>query len=120
MEQSDFYLIFNECVAQLRQGVTLDECLLDYPEQAEELAPALATMIDLMQLTMLEPSAEVSSQGFVDMMAALDEQSREQSLGLFSLFQNRFSQWRSNNIMKSSRFVFQAAMLTLMLLVAGS
>ncbi len=120
MNQSDFYLFFDECVARIQQGATLDDCLLAYPELVEELAPVLTSVIELTQLSVLEPSTEIVSQGFSDMMSAFDAQTPDHTMGYWALVKNWFSQWRLNRHMKrSTRIAFQAVTLILMLLFVG-
>jgi hypothetical protein len=43
--KSDFELIIEECLAQMRAGKALEECLSDHPSHAEELRPLLQAAV---------------------------------------------------------------------------
>jgi hypothetical protein len=57
MNLNDFDAILEDCIEQIAEGETsLDECLLSYPEYAEELAPVLLAATALKRARDIEPS----------------------------------------------------------------
>jgi hypothetical protein len=119
MKQPDIYLVFDECLTRLRQGETVDDCLVDYPDQAGELAPLVTTAADLFQIPLLMPSAETAAQGMAKMIAAFDADVYEQPVGLLTLLRDRLSQKRLV-ITRFSRLVLPVAVLILMILIVSS
>lgn len=66
--------IFNECLERLLAGDrTVDECLCDYPEQADELAPLLETAVIASQVRDMRPRPEFRDRARYEFQAALRE-----------------------------------------------
>jgi hypothetical protein len=51
--------IFNECIERLRQGDSIENCLLNYPEEAAEIEPLLRTASNInWRASMVQPRPE--------------------------------------------------------------
>ncbi|MFZ6031423.1 MAG: DUF5666 domain-containing protein, partial [Chloroflexota bacterium] len=70
----DFDLIFERCLQKLRAGHTLEDCLAEYPEQAEQLRPLLEMALELGRSPRFETRTEAFSAGRQRMLEALDGQ----------------------------------------------
>ena len=120
MDQPDFYTIFDECIARLEQGASVEDCLQAYPEFAESLAPALATTAELLQLSPLAPSAETTAQGLNAVMAAFDSQPKP-SPSIFHVIRDILAKWqRPKPRQNPVRFALQMAIVLVMFLFVGS
>lgn len=72
MSRHEYYAILDECVSRIRRGESPEACLVDYPSQANDLAPELVITAELVQLPLLEPTPDAVADGYEKMMAALD------------------------------------------------
>ncbi|MFC2069972.1 FecR domain-containing protein [Chloroflexota bacterium] len=58
MKQGDFKIILEQCIEKLRQGGSVEECLLVYPEYREKLEPLLSMVLRLSSIEEIKPSQE--------------------------------------------------------------
>ena len=56
--KSDFELLLEECLAQIRNGITLEECLSAHPAQAKKLRPLLETAIQVSRIPIPQAQPE--------------------------------------------------------------
>ncbi|GAH57558.1 unnamed protein product, partial [marine sediment metagenome] len=67
----NFDEIFDECVDRINRGEGLKECLASYPEYAEELEPALRTLLHVRDACSFSPSADAKMKAKRQFQAAL-------------------------------------------------
>lgn len=68
---ADFAAILDDCLARLRRGESLEECLAAYPVLAEELRPLLTTALEIRQLPAAQARPAAVEEGQRRMLAAL-------------------------------------------------
>jgi Domain of unknown function (DUF5667) len=70
--KSDFELILEECLAQLRAGETLEECLSAHPSYAKKLRPLLETAKHIREIPVPHARPEAVSAGRERLLAGLN------------------------------------------------
>ena len=69
--------IFNECIDAMLQGESLEDCLLRYPEQAEELGPLLRIVEDTREAShTIEPRPDFKAQLRYQVQAQVADRNR--------------------------------------------
>ena len=69
--------IFDECVDRINHGEGLEECLASYPEYAEELEPALRTLLHVCGAYSFSPSSSAKMKAKRQFQAALGKLEQE-------------------------------------------
>jgi hypothetical protein len=70
----DFSTILETCIEKVRQGHSLDECLLLYPQHAEALRPLLLAVQQAQYAASIQPNPEAVQSGRERMLAAARQQ----------------------------------------------
>ena len=73
---SDFDRILDECIDRITRGETVEACLSDYPERANQLAPLLQVMVQTKASYPFMPSADNKRAARQRFYAALERTSR--------------------------------------------
>ena len=69
----EFDVILDECIDRLNHGETLESCLADYPEQADQLKPVLLAVTRVKDTLTFTPSDNALRSGRQRLYAALDK-----------------------------------------------
>jgi hypothetical protein len=88
MKDRQFNSIFSECLNRLLQGETIDRCVQQYPEQAEELRSLLETAAGIKKAVSIEPSPDFRTRARAQFRAALLEQTETKHRPLFQWMPN--------------------------------
>lgn len=121
MSQPDLYEILDSCVDRIGRGDPVERCLASHPQQASELAPALALSAELLQIPRLEPAQRVTAAGRARMMAAFNGGERRGFVP-FSWLERRngISRQAVRRNRGLATLLKGAVAIALMLLIAGS
>ncbi len=85
MKSKEFDSILNECLERLLvKGEALEECLMSYPQQADELEPLLQMALVTNQATAIQPSPEFRARARYQFRSALQELESKKGRPLFS------------------------------------
>ena len=85
MNPLDFQSILDQCIGRIQAGESINRCLADYPEMADELSPLLALSSDLVEIEPLTSTSQAVSAGRDAMFAAFDEVEEASNVGLIQL-----------------------------------
>ena len=80
---TDFDQILDECVDRINSGESIEKCLASYPEQAEELEPALRAIFDIRAACSFTPqpgAKAVAKQRFYAALDSLERNRQERHL----------------------------------------
>jgi hypothetical protein len=91
-KEEKFNNILNECLDRILKGETVEQCLLRYPDQAQELEPLLKTAKTARVISTVQPSPEYRVAAKRQFMAALIERQVKQNEG--KTHSSRRIQWR--------------------------
>ena len=72
-ESESFDNILDECLERLLGGETIEQCLQNYPEQADELEPLLQTALSVKKASTVQPRAEFRARARYQFQSALQE-----------------------------------------------
>ena len=72
-QEERFNNILNECLDRILKGETVEQCLLNYPEQAKELEPLLLTAKAARVISSVQPRPEFKAEARRQFQAALME-----------------------------------------------
>ncbi len=78
MKKKEFDNIFDECLERILAGETLEQCLVRYPEQADELKPLLETVLAVKAASSVEPRSEFKARARYGFRSALQEKAAPQ------------------------------------------
>ncbi len=67
--------ILDECIARLRKGEKVEDCLNQYPSLREQIAPLLRAAVSVSALPRVKPSAEFREESKARLMSRLRQQS---------------------------------------------
>ncbi len=70
-QNEQFNDILNECLDRILKGETIDECLLNYPGQAEDLEPLLRTALAAREAAMIHPRSDFKARARYQFQSAL-------------------------------------------------
>jgi hypothetical protein len=92
---NDFSKILDECIDRLNRGESIDSCLADYPDSAEQLRPLLQTAFTMRDASRFVPSASAKRAARERFNAALQGlvQKRDKSQLRLPWFQGRSIVW---------------------------
>jgi hypothetical protein len=92
---NDFDKILDECIDRINRGDSIDSCLADYPDLAEQLRPLLETVFYMRDAYTFVPSASAKRAARERFNAALEDlaRRREKSQPRFAWFQRRPAVW---------------------------
>jgi hypothetical protein len=92
-KEKEFNDILDECLDRLMfNGDTLEKCLADYPQYAEELKPLLEASLITGQISSLEPDREFKARARNEFFAVLTEAEEKRSRSFFRFgWQRRWS-----------------------------
>ncbi len=77
--------ILDECLDRLIfEGATVEQCLSDYPQYADELKPLLETSLQTSRISSLEPNPEFKTKARNELFAALRDTEEKRSRSLFN------------------------------------
>ncbi|UCC16510.1 MAG: hypothetical protein JSU58_09105 [Dehalococcoidales bacterium] len=83
-KEKEFNNILDECLDRLMfKGDTVELCLADYPEYADELRPLLETSLMTSKISSLEPDQEFKAKSRNELFAILREAEEKKSRSLF-------------------------------------
>jgi hypothetical protein len=87
--------LLDECLDQIHQGQSLESCLADHPQEAENLRPLLETAAALRTATVQHSTRRAFLQGQARMFAAIDREFPQKpvSEGAFSRYSVRILTW---------------------------
>ena len=117
--------VLNECLEQLSQGATLEECLKKYPRFSRELEPLLAMAQSATQIPKVTPSEEFVEASKARLLARIRQETTTAkttkakkvgvSFGAFARF------WRRGlaNIFNPKHLAIPATAMLIVVLVAG-
>jgi hypothetical protein len=81
----EFDNILDECLERLLvKGETIEQCLQDYPEQADELAPLLQTALEIKEASAIQPRAEFKARARYQFHAAVQDDAARRSRPFFA------------------------------------
>ncbi len=78
-KEERFNNILNDCLDRILKGETVEQCLLNYPEQAKELEPLLQTAKAARVISSLQPRPEFKAEARRQFQAALIEKQVNQN-----------------------------------------
>lgn len=76
--------ILNDCLERLLQGETIEQCLQDYPQYAEEIEPLLQTAMAAKKALAIQPGVEFKARARYQFQSALKETKPGRGLPFFS------------------------------------
>lgn len=83
-KEKEFNDILDECLDRLMfNGETLEQCLADYPQYANELKPLLEASLITSQISSLEPDQEFKAKARNELFTVLEESDQKRSRSLF-------------------------------------
>src|SRR4030043_2469905 len=83
-KEKEFNNILDTCLDRLMfNGDTLEQCLGDYPQYADELKPLLETSLITSQIASIEPDQEFKTKARNEIFAVLREAEESSSRSLF-------------------------------------
>ncbi|MFC1948497.1 DUF5667 domain-containing protein, partial [Chloroflexota bacterium] len=83
-KEKEFNNILDECLDRLMfKGDTLELCLADYPQYADELKPLLEASLITSQISSLEPDQEFKTKARNELLTVLREAEEKRSRSLF-------------------------------------
>ena len=94
----DFELILEDCLARLRSGSTLEDCLSFYPDQAEGLRPLLSTAAYVRSIPVPEARIAAIETGRQRMFAAFEQQNQAGDLTEAPISKNRFTRYTERTL----------------------
>lgn len=124
----DLILALDECLERLRAGISVQDCLASFPEEAGELAPLLETLLAIRTLQVTEPPlperVAAGRARFLARAAALRQQEAEARaapfVGWLAGLRQRLSTWAAPGPMVGRWAVTALATLVLLIVVGGS
>jgi hypothetical protein len=88
-KNNEFDNILDECLERLINGVAIEVCLEDYPQQAAELEPLLQTVMDARKAAAIRPRPEFRDRANYKFQAAIRDMEPVKDRGFFG----RFPRW---------------------------
>lgn len=88
MKDRQFNHIFNECLDRLLRGESIEQCLEQYPAQAEELRSLLQTAAGVKNAACIEPGVKFMTQARAQFRAALQVAAEKKSRPAFQWLPN--------------------------------
>jgi len=85
--------IFAECLEQVFNGASIEQCVAKYPEQAEELRKLLETAVAARKVAAVEPTPEFRERARYQLQAALREKAAAKTARKFSFSWNWQPRW---------------------------
>jgi hypothetical protein len=76
--------ILNDCLERLLQGETIEQCLQDYPQHAQEIEPLLQTAMAAKKTLAIQPSAEFKARARYQLQSVLKEAKPKRGLPFLS------------------------------------
>lgn len=70
--------ILNKCIDRVLRGESPEQCLKDYPQQAAELKPLLASAVTARKATLVEPRPEFKAQARYQLATILNAQKQKE------------------------------------------
>ncbi|MFQ5401784.1 MAG: DUF5667 domain-containing protein, partial [Anaerolineae bacterium] len=125
MINANFEAILDECLARLRRGDTLENCLADFPQQAVQLRPYLTIAAHISQTPPPQPRETAVANGRARMFAAVDaqfSQSGKQPVSFAALLRyasRKWSDWTSTKEIDAMKFVTRLAIAMVIVLFVG-
>lgn len=83
MKNRQFNDILNECLDRLLKGESVEQCLADYPEQADALRPLLQVAVMTKSAASIQPHPEFKARARYQFRAALQEMAEKKSRPFF-------------------------------------
>ncbi len=109
---SDFGAILDQCIARIRAGEELEDCLADYPQQAEALRPLLVLSLEIRDLPPPQARPQAVQAGRQKMLAALAAKKQAQAVSFWSLLRYTKRLAAALNVKYALRFVLSVLVIT--------